>query len=89
MNEHIKDIAREAGFYFYTKEEDESQPIDWSCDYSDELDKFYNIAITEERIRAVKIVLKILESMHNCSNGSHNYYKHVSKMIEADFNVKL
>jgi hypothetical protein len=89
MNEYIKDIAREAGFCFYTKEEDENEPLDWSCDYSDDLQKFYNIAITEERIRTVKIVLKMLESMHNCSNGNHNYYMHLSKIIEADFNVKL
>ena len=89
MNEHIKDIAREAGFCFYTKEEDINESLDWSCEYSDELNKFHDIVKTDERISTVKIVLQILESMHNCSNGSHNYYKHLSKIIEADFNVKL
>jgi len=89
MNEELRELADEAGFVFFTKEEDLSENIDWSCDYSEELKKFYNIVKTEERIRTVKIVLKMLESMHNCSNGNHNYYLHLSKIIEADFNVTL
>tara|TARA_R110000782_G_scaffold168901_2_gene260919 strand:- start:442 stop:711 length:270 start_codon:yes stop_codon:yes gene_type:complete len=89
MNSKLRELATEAGFCFYTKEEDKNEPLDWSCDYTDDIQRLYYLIKAEERIATVKIVLKMLESMHNCSNGSHNYYKHVSAMIEADFKVKL
>ena len=32
----IKSLAQEAGFCFFSPEEDAEEPIDWSCDYEQE-----------------------------------------------------
>lgn len=89
MNKKLKELAHQAGFCFFTKEEDKNERIDWSCDYSDELLKFHVIATTEERINTVRTVLMMLESMHYAAKDNHNYYKHLSKRIQVDFDVKL
>ncbi len=47
MNERIKDLAEKAGFITFSPEEDPHTPIDWSCDYSSELEKFAELIVEE------------------------------------------
>ena len=45
FTDKIKELAKEAGFIFWSDEEwrPMSGLIDWSCDYDDELVKFYHL----------------------------------------------
>lgn len=37
---NFRKLARAAGFVFFSKEERPDAPIDWSCDYTEELKRF-------------------------------------------------
>ena len=50
MNDTIKKLAIEAGFVFW----EEKNAIDWSCDYSNEFDKFSKLLI-QETINQLKL----------------------------------
>ena len=49
MNDTIKRLAVEAGFVFWNNEPHGSGPnnIDWSCDYSNEFDKYSKLLIEQ------------------------------------------
>ena len=47
MNNHFKHLADMAGFIRFSPEEDPHTPIDWSCDYSVELEKFAELIVQE------------------------------------------
>ena len=40
MNNEIRKLAEDAGFVFWSKEEDETMPIDWSSNYDEEFEIF-------------------------------------------------
>jgi hypothetical protein len=43
MNDTIKRLAIEAGFVYW----EEKKAIDWSCDYSNEFDKYSKLLVQE------------------------------------------
>ena len=45
MNNEIRKLAENAGFVFWSKEEDETMPIDWSSNYDEEFEIFANSII--------------------------------------------
>lgn len=47
MNQRIKLLAEQAGFILFSPEEDPSTPIDWSCDYDCELQKFAQLIVKD------------------------------------------
>lgn len=47
MNERFKQLADEAGFVRFSPQEDPHTPIDWSSDYSSELEKFAELIVKE------------------------------------------
>lgn len=51
----IHDLAKQAGFCFWTSEKHKPQgaTIDWSCAYDKELEKFYNLAIEDAKEQGI------------------------------------
>jgi hypothetical protein len=47
MNERIKALTEQAGFIRFSPEEDPDTPIDWSSDYTSELEKFAELIVRE------------------------------------------
>ena len=47
MNKRILELADQAGFIRFSPEEDPHTPIDWSSDYSLELEKFAELIVQE------------------------------------------
>ena len=45
MNKHIEKLVEEAGFIRFLPEENPATPIDWSCDYTPELEQFAMLVI--------------------------------------------
>lgn len=43
----IKALAEKSGFILYSKEEDPNTPIDWSSDYTQELERFAQNIVEE------------------------------------------
>ena len=43
MNDKMIELAKTAGFVFW----DDKQTIDWSCDYSNEFDRYSKLLIAE------------------------------------------
>jgi hypothetical protein len=56
MNDTIIELAKQAGFVFWNNEPHGPGPnnIDWSCDYSNEFDKFSKLLI-EQTIKQYKL----------------------------------
>ena len=56
MNDTIKKLAIEAGFVFWQDEPHGPGPntIDWSCDYSNEFDR-YSKLLVEQTIKELKL----------------------------------
>ena len=56
MNDTIIELAKQAGFVFWENEPNGPGPnnIDWSCDYSNELDK-YSKLLVEQTIKELKL----------------------------------
>ena len=56
MNDTMKRLAIEAGFVFWEKESWKPQDglIDWSCDYSNEFDK-YSKLLVQQTIKELKL----------------------------------
>ena len=57
MKKNLRQIAEEAGFLFFTQDEDSAEDIDWSCYYTKELEQFADIIVDR--------VCDILESGHH------------------------
>ena len=47
MNERIRQLSKQAGFIHFASDEDCDTPIDWSCDYTEELEKFAKLIVRE------------------------------------------
>jgi hypothetical protein len=47
MNKRIIELADQAGFVRFSPDEDPTMPIDWSCDYDVELQKFAYLIVQE------------------------------------------
>ena len=47
MNKRIKELAERSGFILFSPEEDPYTPIDWSCDYTEELEVFAESIVRE------------------------------------------
>ena len=62
MQDKIKLLAREAGFLFFSPEEDAEEPIDWSCDYAEELETFADL-LQQQTIQEVVALLKELHAI--------------------------
>jgi hypothetical protein len=47
MNKRIKELAKKAGFCFWTNEswKPEGATIDWSCNYDDHMEKFAELVM--------------------------------------------
>ena len=61
MNHRINELLNAAGFVRYSPEENPATPIDWSCNYSKEMEKFAELI--------VKDVLRVVAA-HTLSNDS-------------------
>tara|TARA_R110000868_G_scaffold177887_1_gene417043 strand:+ start:419 stop:670 length:252 start_codon:yes stop_codon:yes gene_type:complete len=49
MNKQIRKLVDQAGFVRFSAKEDPHRPIDWSCDYTEELDRFAELIVRECR----------------------------------------
>ena len=47
MNDQIQALSKQAGFIHFASDEDCDTPIDWSCDYTEELEKFAELIVQE------------------------------------------
>jgi hypothetical protein len=47
VNKRIKELTEQAGFVRFSPEEDPHTPIDWSSDYTYELEKFAELIVRE------------------------------------------
>jgi hypothetical protein len=47
MNKQIRKLVDQAGFIRFSPEEDPHTPIDWSCDYTEELNRFAELIVKE------------------------------------------
>lgn len=84
MKQEIKDLAIEAGFCFFTAEEDPLEPLDWSCEYSAEFEKFADLLEKDASNKALFKVLTLLEKMHEASSH-HNFYLVAATRIRDEF----
>ena len=85
MQDKIKLLAQEAGFCFFSPEEDADEPIDWSCDYEQEFKVFADLLQKHTREETVKQIVSLLKELHEISKGRHNLYLCTANLIEEDF----
>jgi hypothetical protein len=85
MQDKIKLLAQEAGFCFFSPEEDAEEPIDWSCDYAKEFKVFANLLQKQTRKETIQEVVDLLKELHEITKGRHNYYLCAANLIEEDF----
>ena len=85
MQDDIKLLAQEAGFCFFTAEEDTNEPIDWSCDYEQEFKVFADLLQKQTRKELVAEVVTLLHDLHSISHPRHNYYLCAANLIQEDF----
>lgn len=85
MQDKIKLLAQEAGFCFFSPEEDEDEPIDWSCDYEQEFKVFADLLQKHTRKHTVQQIVSLLKELHEISKDRHNLYLCTANLIEEDF----
>lgn len=85
MQDKIKLLAQEAGFCFFTPEEDPLEPIDWSCDYEQEFKVFVDLLQKHTRKERIQEVISLLKELHQIAKGTHNFYLYTANLIEEDF----
>jgi hypothetical protein len=85
MESNIKLLAQEAGFCFFTPEEDADEPIDWSCDYEQEFKVFADLLQKHTRKETIKEVVSLLRELHEISKDRHNYYLFIANLIAENF----
>lgn len=81
----LRSLAREAGFCFFSPEEDAAEPIDWSCDYSKEFNLFADLLQKHTRKETVQQIVSLLKELHEISKSRHNLYLCTANLIEEDF----
>jgi hypothetical protein len=82
MNKRIEELAKQAGFCFWTDEswKPEGATIDWSCNYDDQLQKFAELVVKDcmklnvqlISINAVERLLPLYESLYEEHFGKNN-----------------
>lgn len=85
MQDKIKSLAGEAGFVFFSPEENADEPIDWSCDYTEEFQTFADLLQKQTRKETVQEVVALLKELHAITKGNHNYYLCAANLIQEDF----
>lgn len=85
MQDKIKLLAQQAGFCFFTPEEDADEPIDWSCDYEQEFKVFADLVQKQTRKETVQEIVSLLRELHEISKNRHNLYLCTANLIEEDF----
>ena len=84
MQDDIKLLAKKAGFCFFTAEEDADEPIDWSCDYEEEFEKFVLLLTKQVKNDTVAKVVSSLHDFHRIASTRHEYYLIAAKIIQED-----
>lgn len=93
MNEHIKQLAEQAGFCLWTDEDwkPEGQVIDWSNDYDKELEEYTRLVIAKSAELAISDIITMFEIMHDTDNSykncNHNYWLFAANKIREKFGV--
>jgi hypothetical protein len=85
MQDNIKLLAQQAGFCYYTAEEDPDEPIDWSCDYEQEFETFIDLLQKHTRKETIQEVVNLLKELHEIAKGRHNMYLYTANLIAHDF----
>ena len=85
MQDKIKLLAQEAGFCFFTAEEDAEEPIDWSCDYEQEFKVFADLLQKHTHKETIQEVVHFLKELHEIAKSRHNMYLCTANLIEKDF----
>lgn len=85
MQDKIKLLAQEAGFCFFSPEEDAEEPIDWSCDYEQEFKVFADLLQKHTREEIVQQIVSLLKELHEISKDRHNLYLCTANLLEEDF----
>ena len=85
MQDKIKLLAQEAGFCFFTPEEDAEEPIDWSCDYEQEFKVFADLLQKHTRKETIQEVVHFLKELHEIAKDRHNMYLCTANLIEKRF----
>ncbi len=73
MNERIQKLADQAGFIRFSPEEDPHTPIDWSSDYTYELEKFAEL---------------IVQECVNVLHDNELWNRHISHALKEHFGVE-
>jgi hypothetical protein len=76
MNANFTKLIDRAGFIKFTAEEDPEMPVDWSCDYTEELEKFAQLIVKE--------CMDIVSEIPIIDNG----YPHPAWKIKQHFGIK-
>ena len=73
VNERIQKLADQAGFIRFSPEEDPHTPIDWSSDYTYELEKFAEL---------------IVQECVNVLHDNELWNRHISHALKEHFGVE-
>lgn len=79
MNKRIQELADEAGFVRFSPQEDPHTPIDWSSDYSSELEKFAELIVKECCFTGEQYADALIDPKH---------YAFVNKKVKEHFGVE-
>ena len=83
IKETTKAFARQAGFVCWSADEDPDEPIDWSSNYDDDLERFEELVRKDERKKVLEEVSSLLDALHANSN-QHNYFLYIKRLIQED-----
>ena len=72
MNERIKELVEHAGFIRFSPDKDPYTPIDWSCDYTEELEKFAELIVRE----CVGVISDAVDHREPASTYAHKILNH-------------
>ena len=82
MKEHVKNLAKEAGFALWSNEKHKPEGItvDWSCEYDAELEKFYYLAKEDnqefdEMSYVINKQASYIEYLENCLLALDNTFE--------------
>jgi hypothetical protein len=89
MNERINELATQAGFIRFSPKEDPNTPIDWSSDYTAELNRFAELIVQEciDVLKRPDVVMttnkmKLSEYNQGWVNGRKLAIEHLERYFE-------
>ena len=87
MNERIKELAEQAGFYFYDMHDVDGQDLGESveADTYAAAEQFADLIRNDERRTVIANIINLLNTMHESAKDSHNYWQVAAKLIETEF----